>query len=418
MGESIILNDAFVEVHLFLDDPEAIRWLKGIADNQRLEMVKRVLKVGITALNSALVGSTAMLFRQALDKWRTDVDATVQKALDQSQKAIVETLQQQFGRQIDPAIQLIERAANEASLRIQERLAQMECRIDPTHPNSWLRAIHEMIDTMRNEFDPNRERSYLWQVRNTLSDYFRRDGEATQCINEAVTRAVEGLQRTLDQIRSSVDIIANRLAPITRGLAFEREVVRDLLRRATAVTGDSLDHVGRDQRPGDWLIGVRFNGSEIGAIVVEVKDEKRNRNQVEQDLDRAMQNRNAQIGILLFANLDQNPYDVPFTILDDSNKMVCVWDEMGSNLNFAYQVARLRLIDRHLRQTAALDRQELLEEIQSALQDVERMRDLQNKAGLVYDRARETFELAREIYNSLRNRLQRIHQQLSRVGVG
>ncbi len=411
--EYVTVQDGRAEVLLFLDDPEVVGWLAGLPEEQRVGFAKNALKVGALAFNSAFARGADALFREALERWREQVRASIQDALTQSQQTIVTTLQQQLGQQITPAVNILERTVQGATDRLQEHLNRLEARIDPTRPESWLSAVHEAVEALQEEFDPSREGSYLWQVRNTLSEFFKRDGEATQCINEAVNRSVEGLRDAINQIRQSIDSIAKSLAPTTVGRAFEREAVGTLLRRAVAVTGDALDHVGRGSGAGDWLIRVRFNQAEVGRIVVEAKNSELTRSKVDEALNESMRTRNADIGILIFAELAQNPYGVPFTALTpDGTKIVCVWDEMGSNLNFAYQIARSHLIASYLRQTAAVDRQEILRELQSALQEVERLNEVESSARLARDHSRKAFELAQELRNNLQRRLQRIQQQL------
>jgi hypothetical protein len=204
-----------------------------------------------------------------------------------------------------------------------------------------------------------------------------------------------------------------------RGRAFEVTAVEDLLRKATSVTGDNYDHVGRDNRPGDWLITVYYGGvlnrHQIGRIVVEAKDTRRERDEVDKDLNRAMTQRNADVGILIFARPDQNPYDLPFAVLDENcSKLVCVWDEQGLNFNFAYQLARLQILENYFRSAAQVDWTSLRRQIHEIINEAERIDEIADKARLAKERAAEAERMSREVKFNLIQRLQALERQISR----
>ncbi|MFA0742443.1 MAG: hypothetical protein DFNUSKGM_002566, partial [Candidatus Fervidibacter sacchari] len=279
----------------------------------------------------------------------------------------------------------------------------------------------ETVNAIKQEFDPERENSYLWKVRRTLSEFYGRDGEAAQCIKETIRQTLEPVQSMVEQIRGDILRIMERLGGIApeRGRAFEVTALSDLLHRATSVTGDACDHVGRDGRAGDWLITVHYgsvlNRQQIGKIVIEAKDTNRNRSQVDDDLNRAMNQRNADVGILIFARPDQNPYELPFAVLDENcSKIVCVWDEQGLNFNFAYQLARLQILENYLRSAAQVDWANLLRQIHEIINEAEQMDEIANKARLAKERAQEAENLSREIKRSLIQRLQALEREISR----
>jgi hypothetical protein len=225
----------------------------------------------------------------------------------------------------------------------------------------------------------------------------------------------------MEQIRVDITRIMERLGGIApeRGKAFEVTAVADLLHRATSVTGDTCEHVGRDGRAGDWLITVYYgsvlNRQQIGRIVVEVKDTGRTRSQVDDDLNRAMTQRNADVGILIFARPDQNPYDLPFAVLDENcSKLVCVWDEQGLNFNFAYQLARLQIIENHLRSAAQVDWASLRRQIHEIINEAERMDEIADKARLAKERAAEAERMSREVKFNLIQKLQALEREISR----
>jgi len=253
--ERVELTDGRLFVQLFIDDPDVVDWVNKVSDSDygRVDAVKRALKVGVTAMTSALVGSTSLTLQQALERWRAELE----RALSESRERITQTITEHFGQQVtQPVRDQIEQATRSAEERIREHIDRLERRIDPSDPTSWFGIVQETVSAIKQEFDPERENSYLWKVRNTLSEFYGRDGEAAQCIRETIRQTIEPFQSMMEQIRVDITRIMERLGGIApeRGRAFEVTVVADLLRRATSVTGDNCDHVGTDNRPGDWLI--------------------------------------------------------------------------------------------------------------------------------------------------------------------
>ncbi|MFA0782547.1 hypothetical protein [Fervidibacter sacchari] len=418
--ERVELEDGRVLVQLLIDDPEVVDWVSkvGGSGDERIDAIKRALKVGVTAMTSALVGSTSLTLQQTLERWRAEVE----RALSESRERITQTITEHFGQQVaQPVRDQIEQATRNAEERIREHIDRLERRIDPNDPRSWLGIVQETVNAIKQEFDPERENSYLWKVRRTLSEFYGRDGEAAQCIKETIRQTLEPVQSMVEQIRGDILRIMERLGGMTpeKGKAFEVSAVAELLHKATSVTGDTCDHVGKDNKPGDWLITVHYgsviNRQQIGKIVIEAKDTNRNRSQVDDDLNRAMTQRNADVGILIFARPDQNPYELPFAVLDENcSKIVCVWDEQGLNFNFAYQLARLQILENYLRSVAQVDWANLRRQIHEIINEAEQMDDIANKARLAKERAQEAENLSREIKRSLIQRLQALEREISR----
>jgi len=418
--ERVELIDGQVFVQLLVDDPEVVDWVNkvGSSSDERVKAIKKALKVGVTAMTSALVGSTSLTLQQALERWRAEVE----RALGESRERITQTITEHFGQQVaQPVRDQIEQATKSAEERIREHIDRLERRIDPSDPRSWLGIVQEAVNAIKQEFDPERENSYLWKVRKTLAEFYGRDGEAAQCIKETIRQTIEPVQSMIEQIRDNMLKIVERLGGIApeKGRAFETIAVADLLHRATSVTGDTCDHVGRDGRAGDWLITVYYgstsNRQQIGRIIVEAKDTKRSRSEVDDDFNKAMTQRSADVGILIFARPDQNPYELPFAVLDETcSKLVCVWDEQGLNFNFAYQLARLQIIENYLRSTAQVDWASLRRQIRVIIDEAEQMEEIINKARLAKERAQEAENLSREIKRRLIQRLQALEREISR----
>jgi len=409
-NERVELKGGLIFLQLFIADPEVFDWVSKVEEGERVDAVKRALKIGVTAMTSALVGSTNFMIRQALELWKAEME----RALSEGRERIVQSIADSFGSGVtQPVKEKIEEATRFVEDRIKEQIERLERRMDPSNPGSWLNVVQEVVNTVRGEFDPERENSYLWRVRKTLSEFYGHDGEAIQRIRESFRQTVEPIQLIVEQIRENLIRVMERLGGIVleKGIAFERGSVGELLYRATSVTGDTCENVGRDFKSGDWLIKVYdkkgLNRRLIGKIVIEVKDTERGRKAIDDDINSAIVQRGADIGILIFARIEQNPYGLPFVILDeDCSRMVCVWDKEGLNLNFAYQLARIKIREKHYRSESQVDWEGLRKGVREVVSEVERIDGIIDKARLAKERAREAENLSQEIKRNLIRKLQ------------
>lgn len=94
--------------------------------------------------------------------------------------------------------------------------------------------------------------------------------------------------------------------------------------------------------------------------------------------------------------------------------MVCVWDEQGLNFNFAYQLARLQIIENHLRAAAQVDWEDLRRRISEIISEAERIDEIVNKARLAKERAEEAENLSREVKRNLIQKLQALERSIMR----
>jgi len=421
LKEFVELHNDAVIMQLKIDDREVVDWVSQMGDpSERTDAVKRALKVGVIAMGSAFVSGTYQTIHEALGRWK-DV---VEKALDQSRQQIIEKITEQFGRQVsEPLRSQIEQITSNVVNRIKEQVDDLEKRVNPNHPDSWLKLVHDTIDTLKEEFDPRREGSYLWLVRDTLAKFYGRDGDAVKCITDAVNQVLKPVQEELRRISESISGIEVRLGAPKKGLGFEHESIGRLLGRICSVTGDKYEHVGYrvgsvgKERSGDWLIHVCYGGVNnrqvIGKIVIEAKDTKLGESQIQDDIKKAIQNRKADVGILIFARPDQNPYHVPFTVLDDNyTRMVCVWDDEGLSLSFAYQLARLHILENHLRATAEIDWANLRRQVQDIISEVNRMDELEKEARSAKEQAAKVENMSYEIKRKLLSKLQSLEREI------
>lgn len=421
--EGIYLDDGSIILNLRIDDQEIIAFLFSIEnENERLITAKKAFKLGIMSMNNALFNGTSQFIKEALKNWQSETMRVISELLSSNKEIILKETSSCVEESISKNItQQIENITKSASERIKEKLEDVQRRIDPANPESWLRILNESVDNVRKEFNPDLEGSYLYKIKNILSEFYGMDGPAYKCIYESFDKAgralIEPIKDTLDKVHDYVSRIGERLqvGHLQRGLAFERVVLGELLQNIVLITGDEIEHIGSNNRPGDWLIRVYYGGVNnrvnIGNIVIEVKDAERSKDEVRKDLEKAMKEREAEVGILVFARLDQNPYNLSFNVIDkDYSKIVCVWDEEGLNLNFAYQLARLVLVEKYLRREKSVNWEDFDKQIDEIVSEINSMDNAIDSAKRAKENADKTERSLRELKESLLSKVMRLRE--------
>lgn len=77
------------------------------------------------------------------------------------------------------------------------------------------------------------------------------------------------------------------------------------------------------------------------------------------------------------------------------------------------QLARLCILDKHLRSTAKVDWTSLRQQIQDIVNEVNRLSELERQTRLAKERAKDAEELCREIQNNLLRRIRSLQQAIS-----
>ncbi|MCX7942589.1 MAG: hypothetical protein N2516_05790 [Dictyoglomaceae bacterium] len=421
--EFVDISDNLVILNLSIDDSEIATFLREFKEEERINIAKRVFKIGVLAMNSALFNGTSLFIRESLKNWQIETNNVITEILNKNKELILKEMANCVEENISKNITYrLEDITKNTSERIREKLEDVQKRIDPNHPESYLKVINEAIENIKKEFNPDIEGSYLYKIKNVLNDFYSFDGPAYKCIYDSFDKIgknlINPLKEMLDKIDNTMIRIGERLqiGHIQRGHAFEEDVLRLLLERISAITGDEIVHVGKDRRSGDWIIKVYYgninNRKEIGKIVIETKDrDDLDKNDVAKELTEAIEHRDAQIGILVFAKMEQNPYNISFNVIDkDYSKMVCVWDEEGTNLNFAYQLARLILIEKYLSKEGKINWKDLIKKIDDIIEEVNKIDEIIKNAKELKNTAEETFKKGQEIKKNLSSKLNQLKE--------
>ncbi|MCX7845765.1 MAG: hypothetical protein N2312_04030 [Dictyoglomaceae bacterium] len=424
--EFVYVDDSLVKLNLSIYDTEIATFLKNFEnEEERINIAKRVFKIGVLAMNSALFNGTSLFIKESLKNWQIETNNTITDILNKNKELILKEVSSCVEENISKnIIYRLDDITKSTSDRIRERLEDVQKRIDPNHPESYLRVINETIENIKKEFNPEMEGSYLYRIKNVLNEFYGLDGPAYKCIYDSFDKIgknlINPLKDVLDKIDDNITKIGERLqiGYLQKGLAFEKKVIGKLLERIAKITGDGVIHVGSKNDTGDWIIDVYYGGIgtriNIGRIVIEAKDHRLSKNEIKDELNKAMEYRDAQIGILLFAKMEQNSYNLSFSVIDrDYSKMVCVWDEEGTNINFAYQLARLILIEKYLNKEREANWEDIIKKIDDVIDEANKISEIIKNAKTLKEKADETLKNGQEIKENLIYKLNQLKSLVS-----
>lgn len=238
---------------------------------------------------------------------------------------------------------------------------------------------------------------------------------------DAVGAEVERLLSALSERSGRLEAVRTlRERVAAKGLAYE-ELLAPLLDAAFAPHADVLTVTASetgiaDDKVGDFVVALnpRDTGGRDRRIVFEAKDRRLSMEKSLAELDAAMLNRDAQVGVLVFAKAEQAPLVGKPLRLMHGNRLLVVCDKDEAEplaLEVACQLARILAIAAE-REDLTLDRAMLAERLAKLVHTIERARAIQRgissaRRGLdaAEDAYREMSEEALALLYELEDRL-------------
>lgn len=308
-GDELVLED-FRET-----DPDVVAHVREAEDVE--EAVHRCLAMGARALRLA----AATLDTELVEHRFAELTST----LDRSVAELAQRVD-------DSARGLLDEEDGELASALRTWLADVEQKLGATFDeNSKTSALakletvlkkarEDQVFAVRRLLDPDNDESPLsaWQ-----RDIVREIKERGQATEKALGELREQLR--IDEARAK-----EHERTTIKGLEFEQAVLEEVTRLVT-VREDVPEHVGntagKKGKVGDLVVYVGAGGATGCAprYVVEVKDESLALKPALDELERAIENRDAQAGLMVFSSQAGAPVREPFEVFDD--KAIVVLDK-------------------------------------------------------------------------------------------
>jgi hypothetical protein len=234
---------------------------------------------------------------------------------------------------------------------------------------------------------------------------------------QELQRQLAGMQQQLGELRvereKEAEIEAERERGTAKGRTFE-ELVADAVDRIAVVQGDDCDAVGdlkgASGRTGDIVVGIdACNGPARGRIVFEAKTGKLPRPEAMRELDKALQQRDADFAVLVVPSEDKVPAKLRQLREYNGDKLIVTFDpetEGTVALELAYSLARARVL-MSKSDAEGIDASAVRYTVERALNAMETVRAIKNQltgAKTSIDRSRDLIDtMADQVREHLRD---------------
>lgn len=336
-GPTVVVNNQVLYIDRFIEtDPTVVDTISqagdGVAELHRLlTLGAQVDKLASTTLDIEVLNTT-------VDR----VTGTLGSAVDEAVQGLASSTQQL----LDPTTGALPTALRTFSAGFEALLGS---HFDPDSRKSILgkfevlmtKVAHEQAVQISRMLDTNAPDSPLNRMRDEVTKNLKAE-------TGVVTAQLRDLGERFAAQEAAVAVRREMTNKTTaKGFTFE-DVVHELVAPLAAIHQDSAVQTGHDKgcdgtQRGDEVISLNpddTRGHEAN-IVLECKDRKLSLKKILEELDEAMSNRNASVGIAVFAGPDLAPSPVPFSPY--GNKAVLVLDKDDPDphaIRLAYMWAR------------------------------------------------------------------------------
>jgi hypothetical protein len=403
------IGDRLVVDGLVVTDDTAVRLVREReeAGDNPVGVVADALEIGARVLDREQAGANADFVKAELDKATREVEHVlaertrevteqlgkkVDEAFGAESGHVTKTIQRHFSDDSSSAVQnRVREVVSEALANVQQSLVQQFSSADSRNPLAEFKAgvVREVQDAGRRQHQ-------------SLEELGKRMGMLQQQLGE--------LRVERDKL---AEIEAERERGTAKGRTFE-EVVTEAVDAIAALQGDDCEAVGDTKgatgRTGDIVVALdACNGPARGRIVFEVKTGRLSRPEALRELDKSLQQRDADFAVLVVPSEDKVPAKMRQLREYNGDKLIVTFDpdaEGTITLEVAYSLARARVLMSRS-EAEGIDASAVRDTVERALNSMEMVRAVKSQlrgATTSIEKARTVLEtMADQVREHLRN---------------
>ena len=263
-----------------------------------------------------------------------------------------------------------------------------------------------------------------------LDEHFGEDGELVAEVFDPSNSGTpmnelrDEIQAEFEELRAEIGL-AEREAEMVeqtsyrQGDEFESEVHR-MLSEMAQFTGDRLEHTGTregslaNSKTGDFVVTL---GKSQARIVFEAKSADRSQPQIEEEMERAIENRNADFGVFVARDYDNIPNKIGWFNEYGSHLVLALGDERSEEfseemLHIGYKWARMRALELSATTSDELDTESLRSDIEEVRRSVEFLSSTKSKCKKIQDTAETLRADLNDLQDNLDEQLEAINERL------
>ena len=404
---------------LVISDDVAVRLVRERerAGEDAARLIEDVVAIGSRIVDREQTGTQADFVRSEFGKVSREVEAAFTERAQEAGERLAKHLDEIFDAESGQLPKALARHfSDDSSAAVQNRVREMMSELMAR----W------RADLVR-QFSSSEGHNPLADFKRGTVEALRQAGERQDRTLRALGERMAGLQQELQALRDERDkleqVEAERERGTAKGRSFE-EVVAEAVDRIAVVQGDDCEAVGdvrgASGRTGDIVVAIdACNGPARGRIVFEVKTGKLSKPQALRELDRSLQERDADFAVLVVPSDDKLPAKMRPLREYNGDKLIVSFDPAvsggGLGLEVAYALARARVVMRRADgdDVDADAVRDVVERALAATEDVRRIKSQLSGAESNIDNARSILD---EMAERVRSHLREVNALLAAAG--
>jgi hypothetical protein len=372
-GDAVVraLDDRLVVERLTVNDERTARVVRERAEAGQppARTVSDAIEIGARVLGREDVGAEVDFVRAEFER----ASGEARSQLIEQSRAVVEEIQREFERAFSAEGGSLGRAFGEFEDGLAEQIAahfgaDRSTAVQHQIKEQVSKLVEERLQTLIRHFASDDAANPFADAKRAISqavaESTRRQEGQVRVVAEALQRVETSVVQLTAEAEAKRAITEAEVAGTRKGRTFE-ERVHAAIERIASARGDCAHHVGDERgeggsKKGDTVVELGAgDGSPLGRVVFEAKDDQLSRNKAWEELNGALAERDADFAVLVVAGEENIPARREQLVEYEGNKLIVAVDaelpdELG--LDLAYRYARLRVLtarDRSLEVDAA-----------------------------------------------------------------
>jgi hypothetical protein len=341
------IGDRLVVDGLVVEDEPAVRLVREReeAGSDPVRVVADAIGIGARVLDREQAGANAEFVKGELDKATREVEVVLAERTREVTDQLSRKVDEAFGAESGHVTKTIQKHfADESSAAVQNRVREVVAE-----------ALANVQQSLVQQFSSADGRNPLAEFKAGVVRALETSGQDQVNRMQELMREVARLQQQVGELRVEREKVAEIEAERERGTAKGRtfeELVADALDAIATVQGDACDAVGDVKgawgRTGDVVVDIdACSGPARGRVVFEAKTGKLSRPKALEELDEALQQRDANFAVLVVPSEEKVPAKMRQLREYNGDKLIVSFDPETDGqvaLELAYSLARARVL--------------------------------------------------------------------------
>lgn len=376
-----------------ITDSEVQAYFADLDEQEYEDALNKALRVGVVTLGLAQTSEQEEYVERRFEEMRHNFEAEIERIEDH--------VEEKFGDDGDVPQTLDEHLGDDGTLRSHIEDAFGE---DGVFAERLDEELGEDGDRIQQALDPDTEGTPTYRLKSSIQEQIDRLRDKIE--KQATEEETEERMKRRSTLKGDdfEDTVGNLLSDLVYGTSHEVEA-----------TGEKIGEL-TDRKVGDFVLTLADTNQRI---VVEAKsDQSYSQPDIKNELEEAIENRDADYGIIVFEAESQVPDKVGYFHEFDTDRLSVALssdeedDPEPGYLRIAFNWARTRTVQAHVDTGTDLDPEAIQTEVSEVEAEIDRFSTIRKKTTSIKNTANEIDEQLDEIEGEVKTRLTDIRTEL------